>query len=166
MASIASGLLSGGIEGAGKGIAAVVNAIKGRNPEDAAKLQELLTKHDDLVTQTLADIEKAKIQANVDLNETAGANIRAEAQANWYTASARPSVIYCWILIMLWNYVIAQWFHKMPVTLPDLFWEVSGVVITGYVFARGVQEVSSKVVGGAGGTLQLPFGIKAESKGD
>lgn len=95
MSSIVSSIFSGGVEGAGKGIAAVVNAIKGRNPEDAAKLQELLTKHEDLVTQTEADLAKTEIEANVKLNDIAGQNIRAESTSeDNFVRRARPYFLY------------------------------------------------------------------------
>jgi hypothetical protein len=160
MASIVSSLFSGGIEGAGKGVAAVVNAIKGRNPEDAAKLQELLTKHEDLIIQTNAELAKARMTENVQLNETAGQNIRSE-QNNLYSAAARPTVIYAWIAVIIYNYIVTGLIGKAPINMPDLFWEISGIVITGYVFARSTD----KVMGGAGGSLQ-GLGMKIESKGD
>jgi hypothetical protein len=158
MATAAVGAL---IEGGGKGIAAVINSIKGRNPEDAAKLQEILGRHSDLVTQTEAEIEKAKIAENVSLNETAGQNIRAE-QNDKYSARARPTVIYAWIAVILWNYIFCSVLNKVPLTMPDMFWEVSCIVITGYVFARS----GDKLLGGAGGSIAGPMGIKIESKGD
>lgn len=161
MASAISNLLSGGIEGAGKGIASVVNAIKGRNPEDAAKLQEILGRHADLVVQTEADIAKAKIQENISLNETAGQNIRSE-QGTKYSAMARPSVIYAWIAVIVYNYIVCGLLNRVPLEMPVYFWEVSAVVITGYVFARS----GDKLLGGNGGGLTLPFGIKVDSKGD
>lgn len=154
-------IFSGGVEGAGKGIAAVVNAIKGRNPEDAAKLQEIMGRHADLVIQTEATTEQARIQENISLNETAGQNIRAE-QASKYTAWARPSIVYCWIAVILYNYVFCSLLHRAQLPIPDMFWEYSGLVIGGYVMMR----TGDKALGGAGGSLNLPFGIKVDSKGD
>lgn len=162
--SVMSMIAGGGVENAGKGIAAVVNAIKGRNPEDAAKLQEIMGRHADLVVSTEADVEKAKIQENISLNETAGQNIRAE-QASRYTAWARPSIVYCWIGVVLYNYVFCSLLHRAQLPIPDMFWQYSGIVIGGYVFVRSGQEIASKVVGGAGGSFSLP-GIKVDSKGD
>jgi hypothetical protein len=166
MGGIVSTLFGGGIEGAGKGIAAVVNAIKGKNPEDAAKLQELLQKHEDLVIQTEADLKKAEMDSNVKLNETAGQNIRAEAAGDWFSRDARPAVVWGGLLILAWNYMVIplvgiKW-HVQPVNFPDMFWWVWGTVVTGYVFAR----TSDKLFGGSGGTMQLPFGVKLDSKGD
>jgi hypothetical protein len=166
MGSVVSALFGGGIEGAGKGIAAVVNAIKGKNPEDAAKLQELLTRHEDLVVQTAADVRRAELDADAKLNETAGQNIRAEASGDWFTRNARPAVIWGGLVILMWNYMaiplIGIKYHLQPVNFPDMFWWTWGVVVTGYVFAR----TGDKVFGGAGGSMQLPFGIKLDSKGE
>lgn len=163
---IVSSLLGGGIEGAGKGISAVINAIKGKNPEDAAKIQEILGRHSDLVIQTEADVAKATIAENIALNATAAANIQTEAKGDWYTRDARPSVIWVGLLILAWNYMLIpvlgiHWQVK-PVDFPSMFWEVWGIVCTGYVFAR----TADKVLGGAGGSISGPFSLKAESKGD
>lgn len=158
MASIVTNILSGG---ALAGISKVIDSIRGRSPEDAAKLQELLTKHEDTVLQVTADLEKAKMQENVSLNETAGQNIRAE-QNDKYTARSRPTVIYAWIAVVLYNYIVTSLIGKQPVIMPDMFWEVSGIVITGYVFAR----TGDKLFGGNGGSMQLPFGVKINSQGD
>jgi hypothetical protein len=158
MASIVTNILSGG---ALAGISKVIDSIRGRSPEDAAKLQELLTKHEDTVLQVNADLEKAKMQENVSLNETAGQNIRAE-QNDKYTARSRPTVIYAWIAVVLYNYIVTSLIGKQPVIMPDMFWEVSGIVITGYVFAR----TGDKLFGGNGGSMQLPFGVKINSQGD
>jgi hypothetical protein len=160
MGNVVTNLLAGGIQGAGQGIAAVINAIKGKNPEDAAKLQELLTKHEDTILQVNADLEKAKMDENVKLNDIAGQNIRAE-QASRYTAWARPSVIYAWIAVIIYNYIVTGLLNKAAIVMPEMFWEVSGVVVTGYVMAR----TGDKLFGGSGGSIK-GLGLNIDSKGD
>jgi hypothetical protein len=92
---IVSAIFGGGIEGAGKGISSVINSIKGRSPEDAAKLQEILGRHADLVTQVEAETEKANIAANVALNDNAGQNVRAETTSNdAFVRRARPAFLW------------------------------------------------------------------------
>lgn len=157
---IVSQLLAGGVQGVGTGIAKVIDSIKGKSPEDAAKLAEIAGRHADLIAQLDADQKKADTQANVKLNETAGENIRAE-QSDKYTGRARPTVIYAWILVILYNYIITGLIGKAPIQMPDMFWEVSGIVITGYVFAR----TGDKLFGGAGGSVK-GLGLNIESKGD
>src|SRR5690242_20032637 len=120
MGGVIGQIFAGGAGGLLSGVSGIINSIKGRNPEDAAKLQELLSKHQDLVIQTDAEMEKARLQANVDLNKTAAANIQVEAGQNWYTASARPSIVWCWIVLMMYNYMLAPLFHRPTVTFPDL----------------------------------------------
>ena len=160
MGNVVTNLLSGGIQGAGQGIAAVINAIKGKNPEDAAKLAEIAGRHADLIAQLEADKHKSDNDANVKLNETAGENIRSE-QGDKYTGRARPTVIYAWIAVILYNYIVTGLLGKQPIVMPDMFWEVSGIVITGYVFAR----TGDKLFGGSGGSIK-GLGLNIESKGD
>lgn len=165
MGGVVASIFGGGAGALTGGIASIINSIKGRNPEDAAKLQELMSKHQDLVVQTQADLERAQLEANVSLNQTAAGNIQTEAKANWYTASARPSIIYCWVGLMLYNYMVAGWIHRAPANFPDLFWEISGAAILGYVVTRTGQDIAKAALGGAGGSLNI-FGMKADSKGD
>jgi hypothetical protein len=167
MASVVSGIFGGGLQGAGQGIAAVINAIKGKNPEDAAKLQELFTKHEDTILQVNADLQKAQMEENAALNETAGLNVRADAQSgDKFTSRARPGIIWVGLFIMSWSYVVIpmlaiHWQYLKPVDFPSMFWEVWGIVATGVVFTR----TADKLFGGAGGAIQ-GLGLKMESKGD
>lgn len=168
---IVTTLLSGGVQGVGQGvgqgIAAVVNAIKGRNPEDAAKLQELLTKHEDLIVQTQADLAKQQSVENIELNATAGQNVRADAQSgDKFTSRARPGIIWVGLFIMSWSYVVIpmlaiHWTYLKPVDFPSMFWEVWGIVATGVVMTR----TADKLFGGAGGSVK-GLGINIESKGE
>lgn len=164
MGSIVTNLLSGGIEGAGKGIANVISAIKGKNPEDAAKLAQMQADVQELQIKYAAEFALAKVDENVKLNDIAGQNIRAE-QGSRFTAWARPSVVYAWIAVILYNYIVTGIIHRQPISMPDMFWQVSGIVITGYVFSRSADKAADTLLGGAGGSAQLPFGIKLDSKG-
>jgi holin (3TMs family) len=162
MASAIANILGGG---ALKGAADIINAIKGHSPEDAAKLQELVTKHQDLLAQLDVEREKNRYDADVRMNDIAGQNIRAE-QNSRFSAWARPGVIWGGLFILMWNYCVLvtlppRWGYK-PFDFPSLFWEIWGICVTGYVFAR----TADKLFGGEGGSMQLPFGIKMESKGD
>ena len=160
MGSIVTSLLSGGIQGVGQGISAVINSIKGKSPEDAAKLAQMQSDLQQLQVKYQSDFALAQIDENVKLNDIAGENIRAE-QADKYTGRARPTVIYAWIAVILYNYIVTGLIGKPPIIMPDMFWEVSGIVITGYVFAR----TGDKLFGGAGGSLK-GLGLNIESKGD
>jgi hypothetical protein len=166
MGAVITNLLSGGAGTLMQGAATLVDAIKGKNPADAAALQALLEKHADLVTQTDADLATAKINEDVSLNATASSNIVAEAKGDAFTRDARPAVIWVGLLILFLNYGIIslippRWGYK-PAIFPDLFWQVWGICVTGYVCARSAD----KLFGGAGGSATLPFGIKLDSKGD
>jgi hypothetical protein len=168
MASIVTNLLSGGIEGAGKGIASVINAIKGKSPEDAAKLAQITADLETMHTKYESDFALATISENIALNQTAAANIQADSKAGWVQSLARPSVIWMGNLLLIWNYVCRPMFLRWqlkPVELPDMFWYVWCACVLGYVVSRTGQDIIGKVVGGAGGSIQLP-GFKADSKGD
>lgn len=170
MASIVSALMGTAGGGLLDGAAKLVNSIKGKNPEDAAKLQELLSKHQDLLVQTDADVERARIQSNVDLNRIASENVKADAQSgDKWTARARPSIIYVGVIILLVNYAVLAFLQKWgfkPIDFPSMFWESWSIVATGVVFTRSGDKIADKVLGGAGGSIQAPFGIKLDSKGD
>lgn len=163
MASTVASILTGPIF---DGISKVINSIRGKSPEDAAKLQEIATTYQIEILQAQTEIEKARIQENISLNETAGANIRAEAGSGKYSANARPSVIYAGLIVILVNYgvlaLVPRHYGFTPIVIPDLVWEIWCVCVTGYVFARS----GDKLFGGQGGSAQLPFGTKLESKGD
>jgi hypothetical protein len=149
------------------GISKVINSIRGKSPEDAAKLEQIKAQYQTEFMQAQADLQKAQISANTDLNNVAGQNIRAEAQSgSWFTRDARPAVIWVGLFMISWNYIVVPLiglhFKLTPVTFPDMFWQVWCIVCTGYVFARSAD----KLFGGAGGSAQLPFNIKLDSKGD
>jgi hypothetical protein len=163
MGGVLANILGGNALG---GVASIINAIKGKNPEDAAKLQELLEKHQDAILAAQVAQDQAQRDENVSLNSIAGQNVRADAQSgDKFTGRARPAVIWVGLGIMAWNYVVvpmmAIHFKIQIVTFPDMFWETWGVVATGVVMTR----TADKLFGGAGGSVQA-FGMKAESKGD
>lgn len=166
MGGIVTNLLTGGTGSLLTGVSQVIDSIKGRSPEDAAKLAQLKEQYQAEFMQAQADLQKAQIAENEQLNATAGANIQAEAKGDWFTRDARPAVIWGGLLILFINYGLLAFvppkFGYKPMAFPDLFWQVWGICVTGYIFTRSAD----KLFGGAGGTLQLPFGIKADSKGD
>ena len=97
-----------------------------------------------------------------------GQNVRADAQSDdKFTRRARPGVIWVGLFIMAWSYVVIpvlsiHWSFLKPVEFPAMFWETWGVIATGVVVTRSAD----KLFGGAGGSLQLPFGVRADSKGN
>jgi hypothetical protein len=127
MGGIVSTIFGGGIEGAGKAIAAVIDAIRGKNPEDAAKLQQLLEESNQLAMKYQSEFALAKIDENVQLNKIAGENVRADAQSgDLFTARARPAILWVGLGVIVWNYcfmpVLLLHWRFTPITLPDWFW--------------------------------------------
>lgn len=169
MGGVVASIFGGGAGALTGGIASIINSIKGRNPEDAAKLQELMSKHEDLIVQTQADLEKAQRDENVKLNEIAGQNVRADAQSgDKWNARARPGVIWCGIVVLLINYGVIPFLQKYgfkPLDFPVYFWETWGVVTTGVVFTRTVDKAAQTALGGLGGSFK-GFGLNIDSKGD
>lgn len=167
MSSIVSTIFGGGLEGAGKGIAEVINAIRGKSPEDAAKLQQLVEESSQLQMKYQSEFELAKINENVQLNQIAGENVRADSQSgDKFTARARPAVIWVGLAVIVWNYclmpvVLLHWKFS-PIALPDFVWQAWLYLSLGVVFTRSAD----KLFGGAGGSLKLPFGVALDSKGD
>lgn len=70
MASIVTNLLSGGAGSLLSGISGLINTIRGKSPEDAAKLQELAAKYQDDVLAA----DQANRQAQADVNKAEAAN--------------------------------------------------------------------------------------------
>lgn len=131
------------------------------SPEDKAKAQ-----------QDIADLaQKAQQQAQdyeVQLNSIAGQNIRTEeGSGDKYTVRARPSVIWVGLFAIVWDYclipTVSMWSGKaLPgVLLPPFFWEIWGVVVTGYVMSRSAEKIAAMP-----GDSQLtgPFGMKIGNK--
>jgi hypothetical protein len=163
MATAIANILSGN---ALTGLSKVIDSIKGHSPEDAAALAQANLTMQQLREKYAADFAMAQIDENEKLNDTAGQNIRAEATSgDKYTQRARPSIIYVGLAIFVFNFCVLAFMSKWGwhvTDLPAAFWEAWTIVSTGYVFAR----TGDKTLGGQGGSIQLPFGIKFDSKGD
>lgn len=70
MASLITSLLTGGLF---SGLSQLISTIKGKNPEDAAKLAELAAKYQSDILA--ADTQLAQMQADVNKTEAANTNI-------------------------------------------------------------------------------------------
>jgi len=112
------------------------------SPEDKIKAQ-----------QAIADAsQKAQADANnyeVQLNNIAGQNIRADAQSgDKFTQRARPLFMYIIEAILGFNYIgiplTQMWGVKVsPIELPADLLTLFGVCVTGYVFARSAEKTLS-----------------------
>lgn len=113
------------------------------SPEEKAQAQ-----------QAIADAQAKTIQAaqdaNIQLNNIAGQNIRAEeTNGDAFTSRARPAVIWVGVFAIFWDYcllpTIAMVWSKAlpPVILPDFVWGVWGTIVTGYVFNRTAEKVAA-----------------------
>jgi hypothetical protein len=177
MASMLGNLLGGNLL---SGVSQVINSIRGKNPEDAAKLEQLKQQYEGEFLSAQETIAKAQIDQNVAMNQTAAANIQAEAKENWYTAAARPSIIWVGLGLIVWNYaaiptlgvLVGLLMHIkpadygiVPVALPDWFWSAWKVIALGYVFMRTTDKAANSLFGGAGGSASF-LGVKLDSKGD
>lgn len=129
-----------------------------------------LSPEDKLKLQAQFDAEKDAVQAaendyNVKLNSVAGENIRAEqSSGDKYTERARPSVIWVGLAMFAWNYCLVptvglHW-HVPSLPVPDLFAEIWGTVVTGYVFNRTVDKVMALP---GDSQIKLPFGIQVSN---
>jgi hypothetical protein len=99
---------------------------------------------------------------NTKLNDIAGQNIRTEqASGDKYTERARPSVIWIGLGMFVWNYCLVPTFgmhwHVPALPIPDMFMEIWGVVVTGYVFNRSVDKMMALP---GDSQIKLPFGIQ------
>ena len=164
MASLVSSLLGGSFL---DGVSKVINSIRGKNPEDAAKLEQLKTQYETEFMQAQAELEKRRIEENVSLNQTASENIRAEITSpDWYVRRARATPVWIICLAIIINYgliPIARMFtlRAQPLDLPQAFWYFAAFIVGGYVGSR----IAGRALGGAGGEMSL-LGLKLDSKGD
>lgn len=108
------------------------------SPEEKAQAQQA-------IADASAKAQAAAADYDVQLNAIAGQNIRAEATGSAYERNARPSVIYGGLVVMFWNYCLAAIapLHFKTLSIPDQFFWVWGTVVTGYVFARTGEKISS-----------------------
>jgi hypothetical protein len=102
---MALGTIMGG-GGLFDGIAHVINAIRGKSPEDAAKLSELTMKYQ---TDILAaDVQMSQMQADVNKAEA--------ASGDKFTSRWRPTIGYILGAALAINFVvgpIATWIARM-----------------------------------------------------
>lgn len=145
------------------GVKGIIGMFK-ESPEKKAEFVELCEKN-------RASFEEKELQANVQLNQIASDNIKVEAASNSkFVSWARPSVIWMGNVVVLWNYCLRPLaglrYNAQPVSIPSDFWYIWCACVLGYVVARSGQDIINKTVGGSGGAVQLPFGIKMDSKGD
>ena len=113
MASVVANLLSGGLL---SGVSGLINTIRGKSPEDAAKLQELAAKYQDDILQS--DLQRAQMQADTNKAEAASTSM--------FVAGWRPAVGWVCSIGLLTQFIIAPlatWASGLigkPVVFPSL----------------------------------------------
>lgn len=112
------------------------------SPEEKAQAQQA-------VMDAAQKAKQAADDYDVQLNATAGQNIRADASSgDKYTSRARPTFMYVIIFILAFNYIgipLAGIFgsHYQPIVLPGDLLTLFGVCVTGYVFNRTAEKISA-----------------------
>lgn len=122
------------------------------SPDDKAKLQLAIQQNADAVQQ-------AQETYDTKLNDIAGQNIRAEqTSGDKVVTRARPGVIWVGLGMFVWNYclvpTVGMHWHVPSLPIPDMFLEIWGVVVTGYVFNRTAEQIM-KAPGDS--SIKLPF---------
>jgi len=113
MASTLVNLVSGGLL---QGVSQLINTIRGKSPEDAAKLAELAQKYQDDILA--ADQARAQMQADVNKTEAANPNL--------FVAGWRPFIGWVCGVGLLTQFLIRPLFTwavalaGKPVAFPDL----------------------------------------------
>mgnify|MGYP001607602030 CR=1 FL=1 len=68
--------------------------------------------------------------------------IKAEAEGqSWMQRNWRPSMMYVFILIILWNYLIAPIAKQPILELPPGMWDLMYIAMGGYVAGRTIEKV-------------------------
>lgn len=137
MPSIAD-ILGGGTLSA---VSSIIKDFKG-DPNAKTQLQELVQQND-------AAFKLADLNAQVKLNDIAGENIRADAQAtSWLAKNARPWFLFMGSNLIFFNYIIPLFSgflaHPVPpITLPDWFYKTFTAGFLGYVAGRTYEKVTN-----------------------
>jgi len=129
MASVVTNLLSGGLL---TGINGLIDRIKGKSPEDAAKLAELAQKYQD-------DVLAADQAALVAVNNTMQAESRSEHWAQW---AWRPTVGFTFCAVLINNYIALPYFPSLhTIVIPGEVWNSILVILGAASALRGYQKV-------------------------
>jgi hypothetical protein len=166
MASIVTSLLTGGAGSLLSGVANVIEAIKGKNPEDAARLQALAMQYKAEFDAAELQFQEKQIDAATQEDSTAGENIRAEITSP-DAVVRRARVMPLWIcsIVVAVNFIVLPlvrvWMPFTALELPSFFWYLYMFAIGGYVGHAGID----RIMGGQGGELSF-LGVTAKSKGD
>jgi hypothetical protein len=111
-------------------------------PDPQAKAQALENLRKDAIT-----VQQMENELQIKLNETAGQNIRADAQSgDKFTERARPTFMYIVEAILAFNFIgvpIVQLITGKaiaPFNLPADLLTLFGVCVTGYVMSRSVDK--------------------------
>src|SRR6185437_9823102 len=129
MASIATQLLGGDLLNAINGL---IDRIKGKSPEDAAKLAELTQKYQD-------DILAADQAALVSVNTTMQAEAKSEHWAQWIW---RPTVGFTFCAVLINNYIALPYFPSVhTIVIPGEVWNSILVILGAASALRGYQKV-------------------------
>jgi len=113
------------------------------SPEEKAQAQQAIA----VAAQAAKDSAQ---NYDIQLNNIAGQNIRADAQSgDKFTQRARPWFMYIIEMILAFNYIavpaaqIILGKNIQPVQLPGDLLTLFGVCVTGYVFNRTAEKISS-----------------------
>lgn len=141
MAGIVTNLLGGGLL---TGISGLINTIRGKSPEDAAKLAELTAKYQSDLLAADKEMQLAQIQVNAT----------EAASSDKYTSRWRPTIGYVCAAAFAGNYVLAPfatWLGHMfgkPIDFP--VWDMGTMmpVLLGLLGLGGMRSYE-KVQGAA-----------------
>ena len=135
--AIFDAILGGGAKGVADLIKTVVGTFK-LSPEAKLEFEKQIAENDFKLKQIDAELE-------AKLANSASANIQAEASSgDKYTSRARPTFMYVFNFILLWNYVAVPIFRQTPVDFPDSLMWLGGSAILGYTGARSWEKISGK----------------------
>lgn len=113
------------------------------SPEDKAKAQ-MAVQDAELAARKQAE------DYDIQLNNIAGQNIRAETGSNdKFESRARPTFLYIVNSILAFNYLGLPLIHvcgvssAKPIEIPSDVLTLFGVVMTGYIVSRGAEKISA-----------------------
>lgn len=120
----------------------------------AGVVQSIIDRFPDPTAQAAAQNQLAQMSLSGELQQmtTAAGVITAEADsANKLASSWRPMLMYCFMLIILNNYIIAPYLQAIChaaviVPIPPDMWSLLKIGVGGYVFCRTGEKMVSQGV--------------------
>jgi hypothetical protein len=138
MATALASILSGGLL---DGVSKVINSIRGKSPEDAAKLQELATKYQSDILQAdleqrKLDVQEQQMQADVNKQEAASNSVLVAGWRPFIGWVCGVALAFQFVVSPLLVWIGGMWHYTVQppkLDMGDLLTVLAGMLGLGYM---------------------------------